>query len=118
MTAENLMKNSLEKNAIAGLFAIAMIAAAGGASAYDFTVTNSTKVKITSVEASEDGKSWGKFDMGAGLAAGASSKITWDSATDESGCEWQVRASYADGSESEPSKFDFCEKDLDIEFTE
>ncbi len=100
------------------LLAIALLAAASSASAYDFTVTNSTEVKITSIEASEDDKTWGKFNIGAGLAAGESMKITWDASTDESVCEWKVRASYADGSKAEPTTFDFCEKDLEIEFTE
>ena len=112
------MKNSKLKQVGQIFVALTMLAAAGGAAAYDFTVTNSTEVKITTVEASEDGKTWGKFDMGTGLAAGASRKITWNSSTDDSGCEWQVRATYADGSASEPTKFDFCKEDLEIEFTE
>jgi hypothetical protein len=112
------MKNTSQNFVSKTMLALATFACIGSANAYDFTVTNSTEVKIVGVEASEDGKTWGAFDMGAGLAAGASSKITWDSSTDESGCAWQVRASYADGSESEPAEFDFCEEDLEIEFTE
>lgn len=111
---KNISQNFVNKT----LLALATFACMGGANAYEFTVTNSTASKIVSVEASEDGKTWGAFDMGAGLAAGASSTITWDASTDESGCAWQVRASYADGSESEPTEFDFCEEDLTINFTE
>lgn len=112
------MKNTSQKIATKTLLAVALFACVGGANAYEFNITNSTAVKITSVEASEDGKTWGKFDMGAGLAAGASTKITWDSSTDNSGCEWQVKAGYADGSASAPAKFDFCKDDIEIEFTE
>ncbi len=113
------MKHTSQKTVTKAALAVALFACIGGASAYEFNITNSTKSKIVGVEASEDGgKSWGKFDMGKGLAAGASTTITWDSSTDDSVCEWQVRASYADGSESEPAAFDFCEKDLEIEFNE
>lgn len=112
------MKHTSQNTVTKAILAVALFACIGGANAYEFNITNSTKSKITSVEASEDGKTWGKFDMGKGLAAGASTTITWDASTDDSGCEWQVKASYADGSESEPAAFDFCEKDLEIEFSE
>ncbi len=112
------MKNTSQNFVSKTMLALATFACIGGANAYEFTVTNSTAVKITSVEASEDGKSWGAFDMGGGLAAGASATITWDESTDESGCAWQVRASYADGSESVEAEYDFCEEGLEIEFTE
>ncbi len=112
------MKNTSQNFVSKTLLALATFACIGSANAYDFTVTNSTEVKIVSIEVTEDGESWGPFDIGAGLAAGASTKITWAAHTDDSGCEWQVRAGYADGSESEPAEFDFCEEDLEIEFTE
>ena len=112
------MKHSSQKIVTKTVLALAMFACIGGANAYEFNITNSTESKITGVEASEDGKTWGKFDMGAGLAAGESTTITWDASTDDSGCEWQVKASYADGSVSLPAKFDFCKDDIEIEFTE
>ena len=112
------MKHTSQKIVTKTLLALAMFACIGGANAYEFNITNSTESKITGVEASEDGKTWGKFDMGAGLAAGESTTITWDASTDDSGCEWQVKASYADGSVSLPAKFDFCKDDIEIEFTE
>jgi len=98
--------------------ALALFACAGSASAYDFVVSNATKSKITRIQVSEDGKTWGNFDIGTGIAAGASAKLVWSAATDNSGCEWLVKAAYADGSESEPAEFDFCEEDLEIEFSE
>ena len=112
------MKHRNQKIVTKSLLALALFTCIGGANAYEFKITNSTKVKIVSIEATEDGKNWGKFDIGAGLAGGASTTITWDASTDDSGCGWKVRAGYADGSESEPKEFDFCEEDLEIEFTE
>lgn len=84
--------------------------------AYSFTLTNNTDSRITKVEVSEDGESWGFFDIGGGLTAGSSSEMVWDPSTDDSNCEWQVRATFADESISDPAAFDFCEEDLEIEF--
>ena len=112
------MKHTSQKIVTKTLIALAMFACIGGANAYEFSITNSTESKITAVQASEDGKTWGAFDMGAGLPAGENTTITWDSSTDSSGCDWLVKASYADGSESLPAKFDFCEDNIELEFTE
>lgn len=100
------------------LTALALVVCASTASAYEFVVSNKTSVKITGIQASEDGKTWGAFDVKGGVAAGADMNLVWSSETDDSGCEWQVKALYADGSESEPAPFDFCEDDLVLEFTE
>src|SRR5687768_3639914 len=94
----------------------ALLALPAISQAYEFNVSNNTKSKITALEVSEDGKSWANFDVGTGIAPGATFKMIWDESTDESGCEWQARAKYADGSESEPAAFDFCEEGLEIEF--
>lgn len=98
------------------LLALALFAAPAVSQAYSFTVTNSTDSRITKVQVSEDGKSWGYFDVGGGIPAGDAVEVTWDSSTDDSGCEWQVRATFADESVSEETPFDFCEEDLNIEF--
>ncbi len=100
------------------LAAAVLLSVAASASAYDFVISNQTGSKITAVHASEDGKNWGSFNIGSGIPAGKKTKITWSSETDNSGCEWQVKAAYADGSESEAAPFDFCEEDLELEFTE
>jgi hypothetical protein len=84
---------------------------------YRFKVRNKTKVTIKKLLVSEDGKKWGYFDVGAGIPAGATQELVWDKSTDNSGCEWYVKAVYADGDESEPARFDFCEKDLVLEFS-
>ena len=44
-------------------------------------------------------------------------ELIWDKSTDNGNCEWHLKAVFADGSESDPAKFDFCEKDLVVEFS-
>jgi len=83
---------------------------------YSFKVSNNTEQKIIGIEVSEDGDSWGKFDIGKGIPAGTTSKLVWDASTDDGGCEWAFRAKFADGSVSEEIPFDFCEEDLELEF--
>lgn len=83
---------------------------------YSFKLSNNTDNKIVGIEVSEDGKTWGKFDIGSGIAAGTTSKLVWDASTDEGNCEWTFRASFSDGSVSDDVDFDFCEEDLELEF--
>lgn len=83
---------------------------------YKFKVFNNTKIQIKQILVSEDGKKWGFFDIGKGIAAGATIELVWASATNGSGCDWNFKAVWADGDESDPAEFDFCEKDLVIEF--
>lgn len=85
---------------------------------YSFKVHNKTEQKIKQVLVSEDKKTWGKFDIGSGIAKGKTVKLVWDKSTNKEGCKQWVKAVYADGEESEPAKFDFCEEDLEIEFEE
>lgn len=100
------------------LAACVLMATASVASAYDFVVVNSTSSRITAIQASEDGKAWGGFDLKGGIPANGKMQLVWSPALDDSGCEWLVKATYADGSESEPATFDFCEEDLELEFAE
>jgi len=90
--------------------------AAAAESEYSFKVTNKTKVKITKLLVSEDKKEWGYFDIGKGIAAGENMTLVWDSSTNNEGCDQYVKAAYADGSESEEAKFNFCEANLELEF--
>lgn len=85
---------------------------------YSFKVHNKTKSKITKILVSEKGKKYAPFDIGAGIGAGKKATLVWDKSTNSEACEQYVKAVYADGSESEPSKFDFCEENLEIEFEE
>ncbi len=84
-----------------------------------FNVANKSSSKITALEVSEDGKAWGGFDIGKGIAPGATVKLIWDASTDSEGCEQAIRAKFADGSMSEASEQNFCENlDDAIEFTD
>jgi hypothetical protein len=83
---------------------------------YKFKVHNNTKQNIKKIEVSEDGKTWGEFDIGSGIKAGATDTLVWDKSTDNGNCEQYFRATFADGERSDAVKFDFCEKDLVLEF--
>lgn len=85
-------------------------------SEYSFKIHNMTKSVIKQLLVSEDGKEWGNFDIGKGVSPGTSGTMVWDASTDNEDCKQHVKAVYADGSESEPAIFDFCEKDLELEF--
>ena len=94
------------------LFAVPAV----GQAAYTFTISNNTDQDIVGIEVSEDGESWGEFDVGEGIPAGGSAEATWAEHTDDSNCEWEFRAEFEDGSVSDAVAFDFCEDDLTIEF--
>ncbi|HEY8157182.1 MAG TPA: hypothetical protein VIF10_00630 [Methylobacter sp.] len=85
-------------------------------SEYSFKVHNNTRIKMTKLLVSEDKKNWEYFDIGQGIAAGDNLMLVWDSSTNNEGCNQYVKAAYADGSESEEAKFDFCEANLELEF--
>ena len=84
---------------------------------YRFKVHNNTKHAIKKVLVSEDGKSYGAFDIGDGIDAGSTEELVWDKSTDNGGCEWHFKAVFDNDEESEPVKFDFCEKGLILEFS-
>ena len=83
---------------------------------YKFKVHNNTKVAIKKILVSEDGKKYGFFDIGDGIAPGATEELVWDKSTDGGNCEWNFKAVFANDEESEPVEFDFCEKNLTLEF--
>ncbi len=106
-----------------GFVAIALSVAGSGlvagvahAAEFSFTATNSTKSAITEVLVSENKSDWGYFDIGKGIKPGSTMNLVWDQSTNSESCSQWVKAAYADGSESEPAKFDFCENGLEIEF--
>ena len=90
---------------------------AEGLGDYRFKVHNNTNVKLTKILVSEDGKDWGFFDIGSGIAAGATTELVWAKHTDNSGCDWYFKAQWSDGETSDPTKFDFCEEGLVLEFS-
>ena len=83
---------------------------------YKFKVHNNTRQAINKIKVSDDGKKWGFFDISDGIAAGATEELVWDKSTDNGACEWQFKAVFSDNEESEAVEFNFCEKNLVIEF--
>ncbi|MDX2255063.1 MAG: hypothetical protein NW214_06070 [Pseudanabaenaceae cyanobacterium bins.39] len=77
-----------------------------------FYVKNNSNSKITGLFVSETGSSWGYFDIGSGIAPGEKSQLFWDKSTNSELCNQFVKASFADGTESAPTKINFCQ-DLD-----
>ncbi len=107
----------------AGFLSLAFVLAGVSAgyaqdSEFSFTVANKTDSTIKKLLVSIDGKKWGFFDIGSGIASGKSAELIWSKTTDSEPCKQWVKAVYADKSESKPVKFDFCEEDLELEFTE
>lgn len=106
-----------------GLLAIALGAAASGmtviaahADEFSFKATNTTSSAITGILVSEDKSTWGAFNIGSGIKPGSTADLVWDQSTNGESCAQWVKATYADGSESEPAQFDFCEDGLELEF--
>lgn len=99
------------------MLAAVLVLASGSALAdYKFDVHNNSDQNIVKIEASEDGITWGEFDVGEGIASGETSTLVWDASTDEGNCEWQFRATFQEGYVSPASTLDFCEDELTIEF--
>ena len=96
--------------------AVLLMSVSAFADEYSFTVTNNTDTKITKILVSEDGEEYGFFKIGSGIAPGKTVKLVWDSSTDGESCEQYFKAVFANGEESEPQQFDFCEDEVAIEF--
>jgi len=92
------------------------LAFARGTVEYKFKVHNNTNQAIKKILVSEDGKEYGYFDIGSGIGAGKTVELVWADSTDGENCEQFFKAVFADGDESDPVKFDFCEKGLVLEF--
>jgi hypothetical protein len=99
-----------------GIAGQGLVATAAHAEEFSFTATNTTKTTITGILVSENKSDWGQFDIGSGIKPGTTSNLVWDQSTNSENCEQWVKATYADGSESEAAKFDFCESGLRIDF--
>ena len=83
---------------------------------YTFKIHNNTKHTIKRVLVSEDKKKWGEFDVGDGIAPGATEEMVWDKSTNGESCHQWFKAVFDNGEDSEAVKFDFCEKGLVLEF--
>lgn len=99
-----------------GIAGQGIVATAAHAEEFSFTATNTTKTAITGILVSENKNDWGYFDIGSGIKPGATTNLVWDQSTNSESCDQWVKATYADGTESEPAKFDFCESGLKIDF--
>jgi hypothetical protein len=102
----------LQVTLLSAALLLGMGSACAGDSEWHFKVSNESKAKITKLQTSQDKKDWGDFDVGGGIKSGETATMIWDSSTDSEACKQWVRARFADGSSSEPSKIDFC-KDLE-----
>ncbi len=80
----------------------------GQAADWYFYVQNDTSSRITGLEAKQKGGPWGSFDLGRGIAPGKKARLEWDSSTNDQDCKQSLRATFADGSVSAPTLFDFC----------
>jgi len=98
--------------ALLGAYFACAIPVAQAAEEWYFYVENQADSRIVKLQVSENKKRWGDFDIGRGIAPGKSVKLVWDASTDNEGCNQWIRVKYADGSSSEPAKFNFC-KNLD-----
>ena len=110
------MKLKVSLYILAVTFSTAGMITSGKADDFSFTATNTTGSAITKVLVSENKKEWGYFDIGGGIKPGKTADLEWDQSTNSESCTQWVKATYADGSESEPAKFDFCEDGLEINF--
>jgi hypothetical protein len=90
--------------------------ASGADNEYSFKVKNTTKELITKILVSEDGEKYGFFDIGAGIKPGETMTLVWDKSTNSGSCHQWFKAVWESGEEGKPVKFDFCEKDLLLEF--
>ncbi|MBC7280354.1 hypothetical protein [Hoeflea sp.] len=110
--------NSVRTGIVALAFGIAgngILALGAHAEEFSFTATNTTDSAVTEVLVSEDKKEWGYFDIGKGIKPGATVNLVWSQSTNYEACDQWVKAVFADGSESEPAKFDFCEDGLELD---
>jgi hypothetical protein len=83
---------------------------------YSFKVHNNTKETITKLLVSEDGKTYGYFDIGDGIEADETETLTWNKSSNGQSCNQWFKAVWESGKEGKPVKFDFCEKNLTLEF--
>lgn len=108
----------MKKSMRIALFTAALSLAAFAASAeeFKFKVHNNSSQTIKKLLVSEDGTTFGKFDIGSGIKAGATVELVWDQSTNSEACEQTFKVVFADGEESEAAEFNFCEDDLTLEF--
>lgn len=111
------MKKSAKVSVLtAALLLTTFITGIASADEFKFKVRNNSGQAIKQLLVSEDGKTFGKFDIGSGIKAGATVELVWDQSTNDESCEQTFKVVFADGEESEAADFNFCEDDLVLEF--
>jgi hypothetical protein len=121
---QKIMKMAIRKTALLAFAALIMVSfaisyahpAKAKPMDYRYKVHNLSSSRITQLMASDDGKKYLPFDIGAGIKPGETMELVWDKSTDNGACEWWVKAAFADGGVSPAAQFDFCEEDLVLEF--
>jgi hypothetical protein len=111
------MKKSVRVSLITSALLLSTFIAGGAfADEFKFKVHNNSGQAIKKLLVSEDGKTFGKFDIGSGIKAGATVELVWDQSTNSEACEQTFKVVFADGEESDAAEFNFCEDDLTLEF--
>jgi len=105
------------RSALLGSFSVALALSSslsGSAQAADwyFYVQNDSSSRITRLEVKQKVGRWGSFNLGGGIAPGKKVRIEWAASTNDQDCKQSLRATFADGSVTDPTSFDFC-NDLD-----
>jgi hypothetical protein len=112
------LQNRLTKAALlaSALLVIAFFSPVVRGEDYSFKVHNNTEETIAKLLVSEDGKTYGFFDIGDGIKPGDTETLVWDKETSSQSCHQWFKAVWESGEEGKPVKFNFCEKDLTLEF--
>jgi hypothetical protein len=98
------------------LAAALLVSVSAFADQHKFDVTNNTNMKITKILVSEDGEDYDFFNIGNGIPSGKTITLVWDESTNGESCQQYFKAVFANGEESEPQQFDFCEEEVALEF--
>ncbi len=93
------------------IFALSAFAASFG---NRVQVRNSSPKKINTIQASADGASFVTFSLATGLKPGQTVTFNFNGA--QQTCEWFLKATYADRSESHSQKFNLCQQDAVVDF--
>ena len=100
--------------ALAALIASPM----GHADEFTFDVVNDSEYRLIRLQASEDGRNWLDFDIGRGIDSGNTMTLVWDESTYGAGCHWSLRARFASNTWSTVARYDFCDPNLEITFSD
>ncbi|MDB9515074.1 hypothetical protein PN499_28120 [Kamptonema animale CS-326] len=97
--------------AIAGatLSLVSILANPTKAEEFRFTIQNNSDVAVSQVLVSEDGETWGYFNLDSNIAPDTEGEMVWGEHTNHEACSQWIKIGYVDGTITEPAKFDFCE---------